>query len=280
MFARTDFTVCFVGLILTFATGRAPAAPVEIDFDGLAPGTVVTDQYPEATFSADDPQENVVYDDYDFGPLSVPNYITTAEHGVQNAINATYVDFTVPVRDLRFFLVGDDAPGLKAKIDIFESGVWTDTFMVFADGVFDVPDLVDLTAYDMVTRIEIYDLSDPGGLGWDLFRFDTIEDLALSVDGVCPGDVMVTASGAGRGSEVALIMGRAEGSFTIPDGMPCGGTVLGLGGAGLTVVGTATADADGIAIFGGTVPTFLCGRFLQAIDLSSCTTSNVEPLGG
>ncbi len=87
----TVVAVC--GLPLT----SSQAATV-IDFDGLALGVAVTNQYPEATFSSETGFENRTAADFNLG-TSLPNYICTAAVGGDlTCANQTIVDFTAPCR--------------------------------------------------------------------------------------------------------------------------------------------------------------------------------------
>lgn len=98
--------------------------------------------------------------------------------------------------------------------------------------------------------------------------------VSLAYRGPCPGPVTAAVSGATPGGTVGLIYSSNTGSFTIPSGI-CAGTVTGLA-APVTLFGTATADGSGNATFSGTAPQVACGLYIQAIDASTCGTSNVE----
>lgn len=102
--------------------------------------------------------------------------------------------------------------------------------------------------------------------------------LSLTVTGSCPGQMSVAVSGATPGGTVAFIRAFGTGSCVIPGG-PCGGTQLGLSCNGAALVGTDTADANGNASISGNAPAAACGRaFVQALDVTTCTTSNVEAI--
>lgn len=112
--------------------------------------------------------------------------------------------------------------------------------------------------------------------GWRLaFETYMIEGggVSLEVAGSCPGQLTASVSGATPGETVAFIFALDEGSVTIPSG-PCAGTELGLDGSA-RLVGADTADASGNAQLTGNAPAAACGRFLQALDVATCTTSNV-----
>lgn len=108
----------------------------------------------------------------------------------------------------------------------------------------------------------------------DNLEFET-GGFGLSLAGACPGPVTLTASGATPGGAVAFLYAFGTGSFAIPPGFPCAGTVLGLDSS-VRLGGTASASAGGTATLSASAPAAACGRvFLQAVDLSSCATSNV-----
>jgi len=99
------------------------------------------------------------------------------------------------------------------------------------------------------------------------------DDLVAEYDGTCPGTATVTVTGATPGRPVALLVAAEPGSVTIPDGLTCGGTRLGLGSADLRVAASRPADASGRVRFEGAVSAAACGRFIQALDTASCRTS-------
>jgi len=106
----------------------------------------------------------------------------------------------------------------------------------------------------------------------------TFEGLNLSVSGSCPGRMGFDASGGTPGGNVAFVYAFGTGSFKIPNGKPCAGTTLGLNSS-VKLARLVAADGSGNASFGANVPPAACGRvFVQAIDLSTCNTSNVEPI--
>ncbi|MFG0329497.1 MAG: DVUA0089 family protein [Phycisphaerales bacterium] len=100
----------------------------------------------------------------------------------------------------------------------------------------------------------------------------------LAVSGSCPGVMDLTVTGATPGGRVAFLYAFGTGSQSIPPGNPCEGTTLGLNSS-VQLGATANADANGEATVSPNVPAGACGRvFIQAIDLDSCNTTNVEAL--
>jgi hypothetical protein len=77
------------------------------------------------------------------------------------------------------------------------NGVLATTQNILGDNIFSNPNLVDLTAVGDVTSIRIYNITDPGGLGWDNFGYDTSPVSTIPE----PGTMLLLASGlAGIGA--------------------------------------------------------------------------------
>ena len=102
--------------------------------------------------------------------------------------------------------------------------------------------------------------------------------VSLTIVGDCPGAMTLQVDGATPGERVAFLYARGMGGVAIPPGNLCAGTPLGLDSSA-TLLGTARADGAGRATLDGKAPPAACGRVVvQAIDLASCSTSNVEGL--
>jgi len=102
------------------------------------------------------------------------------------------------------------------------------------------------------------------------------DGLALCVAGQCPGTVTVTGSGASPFSWVETWRGQGLGSSTAPYGL-CSGTALDITQP-LPFLPGALANKDGEFGFQRYAPSWTCGDPLQAVNLGTCATSNVEPL--
>ena len=102
-------------------------------------------------------------------------------------------------------------------------------------------------------------------------------DFGMTVTGTCP-TTQVDITGATQSGQVALLYAFNQGSFAVPAGLPCAGTILGLD----STVGLATmlhADSTGTIQWNANVPAGACGTvYLQALDLTDCATSDVIPL--
>src|SRR5262245_54259216 len=99
---RAHKVLCLTSTALMLTACLGAARATVIDFDDLASGVAVTNQYPEATFSSDAGFENATDSFYNLG-TSTPNYICTRLTGGEfTCTNTTFVVFTFPVNNLRF----------------------------------------------------------------------------------------------------------------------------------------------------------------------------------
>ncbi|MCP4094499.1 MAG: hypothetical protein GY747_13770 [Planctomycetes bacterium] len=98
--------------------------------------------------------------------------------------------------------------------------------------------------------------------------------MGLSISGSCPS-VTFEIDGAVANGQVALLYTFGTGSFAIPNGYPCAGTILGLDNS-VTLGLRQSANAAGTLTLPTNVPAGACGQvYLQALDLTSCGYSNV-----
>ncbi len=165
----------------------APAGAVVINFDNLGNGVVVTNQYPEATFSSIAGSQ-VLTTAQALGS-SLPNFICSGVNGSINCSDPVYVDFTNPVSNLSFVAVGDNQFGPNATVNVFAGANFLGSVNSVGDNVFLTTYTIDLSAFSGVTRIEIVNVIDPGGLGFDDFTFDvgvinTPEPVAFALFGL------------------------------------------------------------------------------------------------
>jgi hypothetical protein len=160
--------LCVGSLAMVGAANTTPAHATLIDFEGLADRQRITSQFAGVVFSSffDD---NFVTTQPGVGFGS--NFICTGNP--INCAGETILTFTSPVHGLSFYQVGDDSTGVVAKVDVFTGGLFNSTVDILGFNTFNTPDLVDLTGFSNVTSIRIYNITDPGGLGWDNFAFAT-----------------------------------------------------------------------------------------------------------
>lgn len=144
-----------------------PGTPV--GFDDLRTGTDVTGQYPHATFSSD-PGCACETSDAAGMAASAPNYVFTYYTCPTGATASVFVDFDVAVHDLSFKGVGVNNAVKVATIHVMtDDGVHTVDMVGQGDPT--TPVLVDLSRFQHVTRLEIVDVNDPYGMGFDDFVF-------------------------------------------------------------------------------------------------------------
>jgi hypothetical protein len=146
----------------------APGAP--IGFDDLATGTDVTGQYPHATFSSD-PGCSCQASDAAGIAASAPNYIFTYYTCPTGATASVYVDFDVPVHKLAFKGVGVNNDTKVATLRVVTASE-THSVDMIGRGDPSTPMLVDLSEFEHVTRLEIVDVDDLYGMGFDDFVFE------------------------------------------------------------------------------------------------------------
>ncbi|MBI1851106.1 MAG: hypothetical protein HYR85_12250 [Planctomycetes bacterium] len=223
MNSRTATSICS---IVAFASLEcvASAQPISITFDDVPRQTVITNQYPPATFSSDAGYVNITANDFDLG-TSRPNYLCTAVGTDLRCANNTYVDFAVPVQNLRFFGGGDDGVGAVATVNVYSLGVAAGSVAVQGNGNFTDPFFVDLTSFANVTRIEIVAITDPGGVAWDDFTFDVqsweVVPTSGSEDGgdrvglVGPPSIAVGQPSVFFGSVAAMVISVAPGRINV-----------------------------------------------------------------
>ncbi len=134
----------------------------------------------------------------------------------------------------------------------------------------------------------------PGGSQFDSVGAVYSFDLNPGNGGNCPAPVItlqkVPDCSSGPGGEIevrwfqatpdqrariALLYAKRTGNFIIPNGNPCSGTSLQLGQLGLQVAYVGSAGQFGAGRLKRTVPRSVCGGYLQLVDVTRCTTSNV-----
>jgi uncharacterized repeat protein (TIGR01451 family) len=154
------------------ANSSSPDGQININFDNVPGQTVVTNQYPPAVFSTNAPWWVETQDQRYYGSSS-PNYLDRGPYVYPHGYAPLYVDFTSPVNNLRFFIVGADNATTIAQINIFQNRQITATRNLIGRGDPNLPTLIDIGAvgFNNVTRIEIVNINDPNGIGFDDFSF-------------------------------------------------------------------------------------------------------------
>jgi hypothetical protein len=92
----------------------------------------------------------------------------------------------------------------------------------------------------------------------------------------CPGPITLEGRGATPGATVILVRGTTLQPRELGPQSPCPGLRLGL--QGFNVFSVRTADASGDFSFTANAPAQLCGQFIQAFELASCSSTSVDSL--
>ncbi len=167
------------GAVGVFVTSGASATI--IDFDNLADETVISNQYPEATFSSSAGNVNLaILHGSNHTPPSI--LCTGPAGGSQTCVEDTYIDFTVAVTDLTFWAIQANAPGVTAQFNVFENDTFAATVDLVSSGGNPNDEFVDLSSFSNVTRLEIVNIlrddAAESGIGWDTFTFTPIPEPA------------------------------------------------------------------------------------------------------
>ena len=112
-------------------------------------------------------------------------------------------------------------------------------------------------------------LGDTNGLP-DVFVHDRRPRPTLAAQGSCPGPITLTIRNVTANGSVVIVYGPA-GVFVKPS-PPCQGITLGISPP--TFGAVSTADGAGIATLNFNAPPGVCGRRVQAVDLTTCTATN------
>jgi hypothetical protein len=144
--------------------------PVIINFDDVPLGTHVTNQYAtHATFSSDPGCYCRASNDGGLAS-SQPNYILTFYTCPTGPTASVFVDFAKPVSGLSFKGIGVNNTGKVATINIVTAAGKQSTDLM-GQGTALTPLPVDLSSYSGVTRLEVVNITDLQGMGFDDFAF-------------------------------------------------------------------------------------------------------------
>lgn len=124
-----------------------------------------------------------------------------------------------------------------------------------------------------VSRHGISGIAYDGRLGAHQYGWPIVNLIASP----CPqrGQVKLSWKQAKPNGTLAVLYSRTLGLFRVPPGSPCAGQSIDLGAATITVVGTVRSDLTGSGEVTASLASQACGGFLQMVDLSGCSTTNV-----
>jgi hypothetical protein len=147
--------------------------PVLINFDELQKQIDVDEHYSEyLTFEVEDGNSMWAWDYASYSRSEPYTIYTTSRAGGPGDSSDFVIRFTNPVRGFEFWLLGDQTDGPLAKITVtLEDGSTHDERMV-GDGGSSSAERVDLTAYENIVSVAVYDIEDPYTVNLDDFSFE------------------------------------------------------------------------------------------------------------
>jgi hypothetical protein len=199
-----------------------------VGFDGLTAWQIVTEPIGALSICENDEDpdyEVIVLPDADQFGTSSPNVISSCREIEEDPYydcenGELFINFAPLVNNLTFVVVGDDYAATAARVNVFEEG-WLDspegTVDIETDGDPNTTHLVDLSEFNNVSRIHIYDILDYHGIGFDDFSFETAGQADCVIQGGAGEEVNVwidgglTPSNIGSG-EIVCYKGESAGS--------------------------------------------------------------------
>jgi len=162
------------GLMITLLGALSTVASATvINFDDLADGNVITNQYAGVVFSSTPGNVNYVTTQPSYNGTP-PSFLCTGPVGGGiNCTAETIMTFSSGVSGLTFQGMGiNDVKSNVAQVDVFVNSIFNSTITIAGNAQGFNPVLVDLSAFSNLTKIRIYNITDGGGIGWDTFTFN------------------------------------------------------------------------------------------------------------
>jgi PKD repeat protein len=188
----------------SFVTVNSVFLPVRLTFDELPDNTVVADQYNApfgVRFSSGNfflPVHTQQFCGFFCSATSLPNFITTKP----DDFGQVTVEFAQRASNLSFFIVGVDTLfGTFGRVDIYRNGAFSSTMMI--NGAFNKTVGVTFGSTTDITKIIIYGLTDPAGVGFDDFTFTIPADIKITNPRVS-GSLNGTTQSALPGADITL----------------------------------------------------------------------------
>lgn len=155
------------------ATKPTTYSHVLLNFDDLSSGTSIQTQYAaHATFSSPTAGcDSQAIDNYDFGQ-SPPNYVTTYFSCDTGDTAPVTITFAKPVKNITLSGIGVNGSGKVATFTIKHSDGKTETADWNGAGDPMTPEPVDLTKFTDVAELDVTDITDAYGVGYDDLAFD------------------------------------------------------------------------------------------------------------
>lgn len=164
---RRQLSALLLASTLCFAS--AASAQTVINFDNLANGVVVTNQYAGVSFSSTAGNTNYITAQSSYNG-SKPNFLCTGP--VNSSINctaSTIVTFESAVSGVSLKGMGiNDGGNVKvAQVDLYNGLTFLGSQNILGNGEGYNPLLIDLSSWGSITRFELTNITDGGGIGWD-----------------------------------------------------------------------------------------------------------------
>lgn len=184
-------------------TGDSTSLPVRITFDELPNNILVADQYynlhgvrfySSNYFYPVHTQQNCGF----CSTTSFPNFIST----LPDVSGQMTMEFTEPASNLSFYIIGlDTLSGPFGRVDVYRNGAYSTTYIL--NGVFNTTAGFSLGSTTNITKIIIYGLTDPAGIGIDDVAFTLAADVKITSARVS-GYLNGTTQQALVGADIAL----------------------------------------------------------------------------
>lgn len=144
--------------------------PITINFDDLQEGDGITDQYAKYVRFSSDPGCNGEATAA-AGAASSPPFFLLTYHSCSTGHKASvFLDFSKPIERFRFMAVGVDYKSRVLTVRLIDSAGVVVSKDVLGSGWHTSVDLSAIAT--QIRRVEIVEIDDAGGLGFDDFRFD------------------------------------------------------------------------------------------------------------
>ena len=150
-----------------FCVSSVAQGQTVINFDNLANGTVVTNQYAGVVFSSTLGFVNYITAQSEYNG-SKPNFICSGPVGGSiNCTAPTIITFAAAVSGLSILGMGINNVGKVAEAQLYNGVTFLGTQNIIGNSESLNPVLVNLSAWGSVTRLELTNITDGGGIGWD-----------------------------------------------------------------------------------------------------------------
>ena len=142
------------------------------------------------------------------------------------------------------------------------------------------PDQVDWNDHEAFVMADTFGLSGDGEFHMEAGDYIEVElefscppaEPELTIGGSCPGSQTVDVTGMTPGGMAGIIASTSLGGDPMIGG-PCGSSSTGLT-TPFFVTTVSDGDGDGEYHFTPTMPSGVCGRYIQFVDLTTCDTTN------